>query len=381
MKPADGYRLNIRRIQDFTRVTQGFRTDAVRLLARRYGREVAAQSVLMYDLSRIGVGEDYGSEVIRKACEVVKGRHPAGRGGVPHADLNCIVNYFLLENAVLAVFRHGAGAYRKAFEARREVARWAWSADGKRPQGISEKSWRERELAWKEALKQPGLAPGLSFRLIETTLPPIGWANIRRYIPSAEERVKAVLSAGNGSESELRAAMANVVARNLTKEILLGTEPVAPSTTKRQSPTKPVLKKTAAVKKKPLAEPEKAAQIDHADVIKSSDGRICLAVPSVGLSEEDRVYIKITDGVLSVDQNAVSFGTVSRIPRVALDLVSGAKTVTIVEVARSGGRRLLRAKHVAMVRDMRIAGQAIEVLGAYKTKGIETREIEEWEAR
>ncbi|MTH95981.1 hypothetical protein [Roseibium sp. RKSG952] len=381
MKPADGYRLNIRRIQDFTRVTQGFRTDAMRLLARRYGREVAAQAVLMYDLSRIGIGEDHGSEVIRKACEVVKRKYPDGRGGVPHADLNCIVNYFLLDDAVLAIFRHGAGAYRKAFEARREVARWAWSADGKRPQGISRKSWQERELTWKEALKQPGLAPGLSFRLIETTLPSIGWANIRRYIPSAEDRVKAILFAGNGYEAELRAAMMNVVTRKLTKETLLGTEPPDSVTTRRQSPVKPVPKKTAAAKKEPLGDPEKAAQIDHADVIKSSDGRIFLAVPYVGLSEEDRIYIKITDGVLSVDQNAVSFGTVSRIPRVALDLVSGAKTVTIVEVARSGGKRLLRAKHVAMVRDMRIAGQALEVLGAYKTNGIETREIEEWEAR
>lgn len=379
MKPADGYRLNIRRMQDFTRVTQGFRSDAMRLLARRYGREVAVQAVLMHDLSRIGLGEDHGADIIRKACEIVRGKHPSGRGGVPHADMNCIVNYFLLENAVLAIFRHGAGAYRKAFEARREVSRWAWSADGKRPQGISEKSWRERELFWKEALKQPGLAPGLSFRLIETTLPIMGWANIRRYVPTVEDRVKAVLTAGDGKEADLRKAMTNVVARKLTKEVLLGAEPLSP--VKRPVTQKPERKKTDEKKAPPSGEPEKAAQIDHADVIKASDGRIFLAVPYVGLNEDDRVFIKITDGVLSVDQNGVSFGTVSRIPRVALDLVSGTKTVTIVEVARLGGKRLLRAKHVAMVRDMRIAGQTIEVLGAYKTKGIETREIEEWEAR
>lgn len=383
MKSADGYRLNIRRIQDFARVTEGFKADALRILARRYGKEVAARAVLLHDLHAVGVGDNHASSVIRVACEDIRKRYPAGPNGLPHAELNCLINYIFFESAVLAVYRHGAGVYRKSFESRREVIRWAWSAGVEKPSSLSVKNWKERERVWTEVLKQPALAPGLSFRLVDTTLPTIGWGAIRRYIPSNEDRVVSLLKTADGGQKELRAALAPVLARGMTKEVLLGIP--------RKPSVKPKVEKTRKVTARPKKsasngngnpdEFEKADQIDHADVIKASDGRIFLAVPYVGLDKEARVFIKVSDGVMSIDQNSISYGYVSKIPRPALDILAGTKTVTVVEVGKSGGKKLLRAKHVAIVRNIRFTAQPIEVPSAYRTKGINSGEIEEWEAR
>lgn len=409
MDSARGYRLKASSLVDLSRILEDFRADALRLLARRYGSLVAATATEMLDLASVGLEEIEG-DILANAGALVRGRLSPSPEGIPYAELNCVVSLHFVSDAVLASFVHGRKEYRHAWESMRDVVRWGWASSIERPRGISEQNWELRGRYWQEALKRKGLGE-TRFLLVDGNLPAISWGGIRRHLPSFEERVALALSRvqasgrmtaeERGDEEALRSRVAEALEKELTKETFV--LHAAPATAKRpaapapeSAPQKPKseaaerirqeaknarqerARKARAIKK----ENDKATSIDHADVIVSSDGRTFLAAPYVGLDTDSRVFVQVGDKHVAVSQGGVQFGYVTDVPKTAIDALRMCKTVILVEVSKSNGQRLLRAKHVAIVSDISLSDNLNMSLGAFKksrdARG--EREIREWES-
>jgi len=383
MSSADGYRLKVKEVRDLSQVMTGFRSDALRLLARSYGRVVAGEAVRRLDLHVLGKPDPTsGDNPLADANEAVRRFYEQDPGAM--ASLNCEIVLHLVGDAVLALFVSGNDEYRKAWDTRRDVFRWGWAEDVERPKGLSERNWKVREICWRNALAKPGLGSGLRFSLIDGELPQIGWGGVRRHLPTMDDRVRSILPAVMASTgksvtgvtpdalADIRRKLALRLPREITRE-LLASYPASGKAPKRAAPRPSQVAEASA----------RTAQVDHADVVQSSDGRVFVAVPYVGLDTEDRVFVQVADSHVAITQNATQFGYVANVPRMATDLLRECKSVTLVEVERKDGRRLLRAKHVAIVKDISLVDNVSRTLGRWRTKGLARKsddgEIRRWE--
>lgn len=396
MEPASGYRLKASSVAEVSRLIDDFRADAVRLLARGYGRLVAQAAVSAHDLACAGLRER-PSDPFGDACRAVRDANPAGGAGLAAPDLNCVLSIHFVHDAVLARFLHGAPQYRKAWEGMRGVVAWGW-AEGPRPDGVSERGWESRGRYWKAAAPKAGLG-SLRFTLIEGQLPAIGWAGVRRYVPSYEARISAAAAAIEAAQAcgagQARLRAEKALVRDLVKESFFARPspaPVAAAKAEQAAETgaQRIRSQAAAARRtqkapKPSREADgsgKAVEIDHADVVVASDGRTFVAVPYVGLDTETRVFLQVGDGYLSVSQGGVQYGHVTDVPRSAVDALRLCRTVTMVEVDGKGGGRLLRARHIAIVSDIGLTEGIKVPLGAFKRNkgGRGAEEIVKWES-
>jgi len=383
MSSADGYRLKVKEVRDLSQVMAGFRSDALRLLARSYGRVVAGEATRRLDLHILGKPDPTsGDNPLADANAAVRRSYEQDSEAM--ASLDCEIVLHLVGDVVLARFVGGNDEYRKAWDTRRDVFRWGWGEDIERPKGLSERNWKVREICWRNALAKTGPGAGLRFSLIDGELPQIGWGGVRRHLPTMEDRVRSILPAiiaptGKSATdmapealTDIRRKLALRLPREITRE-LLAAYPASGKAPRRTAP-RPA---------RPAEVSARTAQIDHADVVQSSDGRVFVAVPYVGLDTEDRVFVQVADSHVAITQNATQFGYVANVPRVATDLLRECKSVTLVEVERKDGRRLLRAKHVAIVKDISLVDNVSRTLGRWRTKGLARKsddgEIRRWE--
>jgi len=363
-------------------VLESFRSDATKLLAREFGKLIAAEAVRRLDLVAVGLEiSDRKMNPIQDAYDRVSKTLLDGDG---FSQIDCKISFYFVNDAVLATFDRGNDFYRKIWENRKEVFRWGWSDSQARPRGLSEQRWKTREIYWRAATTRPGIGAGLHFSLIDGKPPQLGWNGIRRFIPSLEQRVAAILpevqrksDGGRPKENlaEMRRKIATSIIRDLGKSHLFSYEPPARPSQKIRSITSQTRENTAV----------QQTVIEHADVVKSSDGRIFVAVPYVGLDTEDRVFLQVADNEIVITQNAKEYGHVGNVSRSAVDLLRECKTVTMVEVENSGGNRLLRAKHVAIVKDISLTENVSRLFGQWRQgKGKQSRsdgEIKLWDSQ
>jgi hypothetical protein len=119
--------------------------------------------------------------------------------------------------------------------------------------------------------------------------------------------------------------------------------------------------------------------IDHADVVLGNDGRTFVAVPHVGMAADTRVFIQLSGNSVNISQGGILFGNVTNVPRAAIDHLRMCDTVTLVEIEQSAGRRLLRAKHIAIVKDITMFDNAMRPLvGIVRTGRRGSQEAKEW---
>ena len=435
MDPAKGYRLRVSGVADLSKVLDGFRGDATRLLARRYGTLVAREAAWALDRWKLGLSGSHDDFVAAASASVRK--RQVGEGPLPFPDLNCAVSLHFVNDAVLAGFVHGDDGYRKAWEGLREVVPWGWSESAARPKGVSEGAWEARGRIWQAALSGPPFGRGLRFTLVEASLPDLGWGAVRRHLPTWEERVAraAALLAGKGVDAAAARRQAEeTLTREVDRETLVpgpsrptarpprkpAPQPAAvargavqpgsgpslelagdqPAAARRTSPAtledattaaerirreaRTARKSRAAAPRQEPSEPERAASIDHADVVVGSDGRVFVAAPYVGLDPENRVFLQVGEAYVAVSQGGMQYGHVTGVPRTAIDLLRTCKTVVLVEVARrEDGGRLLRARHVAIVSDIGLSDSLSISLGGFRrpANARGEKEIREWESR
>lgn len=393
MDAIRGYRLKTATISELSALIDGFRREAMKVLARDYARLVARKAVTELDMALAGAGRRR-QDLIGWASGEIAAQLAQKEFVVGGRDLNCRIQFDIVREAVLARFLSGNAEYLRIWEGRKDVVRWHWEP-GQRPQGVSEANWETRRRLWTEATRKPSIGAGLKFILIDEPLPALGWNGIRRHVPDYESRVAACvdrIAQGKGGAGGMKKGDLDKLRQQVRASI-----PERPAKDHFSDRGAPAVQaraqaavKVAAVKPVVAANvpspsmpspPARRSIIDHADVVVSGDGRTFVAVPYVGLAQEARVFVQVSERHVSISQGGVQFGTVTNVPRAAVDHLRMCDTVTLVEVEQENGRRLLRARHVAIVKDISMFETAMRPLVGFvrsKAPGRGSEEIMEW---
>ncbi|NTF17495.1 hypothetical protein G6L37_03715 [Agrobacterium rubi] len=385
MDEMKGYRLKVGAISDLSRLMDSYRREIMKILARDYARLVARRAVTDLDLVRLGIIKSHPDIIGRASSEtsrmmndkdyVINGR-----------DLNCKIQLYLVENAVLARFLSGNAEYLRLWENRKDVIRWNWSPEG-RPSGVTERDWGVRQKIWEAATRKPTLGSGVKFVLVDEALPILGWNGIHRYTPEYDARVLLCLDRLAKSHGQTVATMKKSELEKLRHRVKAtiierpAKENFAdPTAMGGGVPAKPTVKVSVTKPAETRSASAKLAMIDHADVVLGNDGRTFVAVPHVGMAADTRVFLQLSGSSVTISQAGILFGTVTNVPRAAIDHLRMCDTVTLVEIEQTNGRRLLRAKHVAIVKDITMFGNAMRPLvGIVRTSSRQgSEETKEW---
>jgi hypothetical protein len=360
-----GYRLRVSGLGELTKLLGVYRTHALRIMAGSYAEQIAKTSVTTLDAAAVGLVQHKG-DLLEKARDSVAAAHDRVTDGVYARNLNCLIEFHFVGPAILAVMTHGSERFRRPWEARREVVKWGWSSDMARPTHIGEEAWADRGRFWSEAAKTSGAGFGMfRFLLLEEKLPVLGWNAVGRSIPDFEWRVEQCVRkltvAGNIDpatiserdrkrfEDRVRSAIRpQLDEAAFNKQVLSGKPKEKPA----DAPASTVAPPPAPKKAAPPKREQVASSIDHADIVVASDGRAFMAVPYVGFRQEDRVFIQVGSRDITFMQNGIQYGSVANIPAASRDYLRGLTSITVVEIVESDGKRLLRAKHTAMVSDI-----------------------------
>jgi hypothetical protein len=360
-----GYRLRVEGLDGLSKLMGSYRIHALRILAGVCADQIARGAVTSLDASVVGLVQNRG-DLIDAAIENMRLANDRIVDGVYAPLLNSRIEFHFVGNAILADMVHGHDRYRKPWEARREVVRWGWS-DTEKPTHISEAAWRDRQKYW-NAVANPSTSGfgTFAFQLLEDRLPEIGWAAASKRIPPFEWRVEQCVRRLAAAEKldvanippRDRARFEGRVKASISPEVDASSFSIKPrikppSAVVRQQGTTP----TVARKQAPpsgVRREELASIVDHADIVVASDGRAFLAVPHVGFRPEDRVFIQVGSKDITFSQSGIQYGTVKNVPASSRDYLRGLTSIIVVEVREEGGKRLLRAKHTAMVTDISI---------------------------
>lgn len=381
-----GYRLRVSGLDELAKLVGAYRAHALKIMAAAYADQIARTAVKALDARAVGVVQN-GGDILGHARESVRSLHDKVTDGLYASALNCRIDFHFVGNAVLAVFAHGADRYLRPWEARRDVVKWGWSPSAPRPAHVGEKAWKDREKYWNAALGSPTAGFGnTSFRLIEDKLPTLGWAAIQRRIPPMEWRVEQCVKRLAASEkidpasipgrerSRLEARVRSAIQEtvNETSFSAVQTQKKSRPTPVERSKPPPNIPYVKAAPEKSSQNEELSATVDHADIVVAGDGRAFMAVPHVGFRAEDRVFIQVGSRDITFSQNGIQYGTVTNIPASARDYLRSLTSITLVEVREINGKRLLRAKHTAMVSDISIGEGLRRPLQTFKRRARET---------
>jgi hypothetical protein len=334
-------------------------------MAAAYAEQIARTAVTTLDAAAVGLVQHKG-DLLAQARDSVAAAHDRLTDGVYARSLNCLIEFHFVGPAILADMSHGGERFRRPWEARREVVKWGWSKEMARPTHIGEDAWKDRARFWSEAGKTSAAGFGMfRFILLEEKLPVLGWSAVGRCIPEFDWRVEqcvrklavaggldpAVLPERDRKRFDERARSA---IRQQIDEAAFSRSVIGGKPKEKQAAPPKVVVETPEESRRPA--PQKREQvasiIDHADIVVASDGRAFMAVPYVGFRQEDRVFIQVGSRDITFMQNGIQYGSVANIPAASRDYLRGLTSITVVEIVESDGKRLLRAKHTAMVSDI-----------------------------
>lgn len=343
MQSRDGFSIEIAGPAGFAEFLGVLRRDAMRVFARLYGAVLADQVARRVDGHRSGLLPGApGASPLRDALDEVRRQHAGAAEGSPLQALDLRLRLLPVAAGFVLAYENGHPAYREALlaiEGMRDIGI---------PHGEDPGAVDPRAAAWEEALSGPPMGRGLVFRLVETALPSVRHGALRRSFPSHEARClrtaqSIVLERGANGDGAREAIDREVrrLVRLLPREI--SEQDAAAYPTARKPAPRPAVPEARL-----LSGP---ALIDHADVMESADGRVFVAVNEAGLDPDERVHVQIVDRYVSFVQGTMHFGGVPDVPYAAVELLRRTREVFVVEVRRSGGRREVKARHEALVRD------------------------------
>ena len=378
-----GYRLRVSGLGELTKLLGAYRTHALRIMAASYAEQIAKTAVTALDASCVGLVQNKGDLLIHAKASVAAA-HDRITDGIYARGLNCHVEFHFVGPAILAVMTHGAERFRRPWEARREVVKWGWSATSQKPSHVGDAAWQDRARFWIEAGKTSAAGFGMfRFTLLEEKLPILGWNAIGRCVPDMEWRVEQCvrklavaggLDPANLSERDrkrfeerAKSALRLQIDENSFAKTAISAKPKGKTVQPEVSapPPKEVCKPT------PKRE-QMASSVDHADIVVAADGRAFMAVPYVGFRAEDRVFIQVGSKDITFMQNGIQYGSVANIPAASRDYLRGLTSITVVEIIESNGKRLLRAKHTAMVSDISLGEGLRRPLQTFRRRSRDT---------
>lgn len=374
MRTICGYRLSDDQIPALGEFVDRFRADALRILSRNYSIAVADEAVRRIDFHRSSISpRDSDASPIREATALVRDLAVDNESDL---DLDCRVVVHFVDGHVLLRLADGIGPYRQILEAQPGITPYHL---GPQPDPITPE-WAEREARWDAAFPTPRLGVGLSFQLIDGTLPAPRWTSVKRAVPAYDKRIKRTTRAwlwnassfkatndlasfrswlatpkGKASYQETQRLIERLLITDFERDDLVQYGDI-PDT--RRSKPRPFNGAQATGSPGP---------IDHADIMESSDGRVFVAVMDANLSPEDRLFLQVAEQTLSFVQAGKDYGQIAGVPNAAIDLLRGTKEVTVVEIRRVGGRKELKAKHVALIRDASPADDLSAVMNRWRS--------------
>ncbi|MDW9478812.1 hypothetical protein GOB57_08865 [Sinorhizobium meliloti] len=380
-----GYRLRVSGLGELTKLLGAYRTHALRIMAASYAEQIARTAVSALDASCVGLAQNKG-DLLLHARDSVAAAHDKVTDGIYARGLNCHIEFHFVGPAILAVMTHGAERFRRPWESRREVVKWGWSAKAQKPGHIGDEAWRDRARFWAEAGKTSAAGFGVfRFILLEEKLPVLGWNAVGRCIPEMEWRVEQCirklavaggLDPSNLSEKDrrkfeerVRSAISPKIDEASFSKGMVAAKPTPGSQV--QTPPKSH-EKPAKEARKPPRPQQMASIVDHADIVVAGDGRAFMAVPYVGFRAEDRVFIQVGSKDITFMQNGIQYGSVANIPAASRDYLRGLTSITVVEIIESDGKRLLRAKHTAMVSDISLGEGLRRPLQTFRRRSRDT---------
>lgn len=395
MKTKRGFRIRVSTLAELSRFMDDFRSDATRILAKKWMRDVAKNAVQNCDLAHLGI-QTKSKDFISDAC--VRLNNQFADINFRQHNYNCHLEYYLLNGGVFAIFEHGDKAYQEVWSRQKRVEFWGWSQDMSQPKNLPDDIWALRKETWNRIASKSKFGLNLTFSLFEPPLPKLSWKSIADQIPTIEERALNCLPAllaedGQSLEQtseferqKLIEQIKRTIPRQISSEIMKG-EPLKRAEIKTQAIAEPTTEKNVQETKKEKTDVVKTgkvdAYIDHADVILASDGRTFIAVPSVGLAVDTRIFVQVTSKDVSFNQSGVNFGTVSGIPQAARDHLKACREAILVEVEKDQAGRLLRAKFIAIVTDITFSEHSNHSLIGFKrpSRTTQAKEIEEWDKK
>jgi hypothetical protein len=394
MKTIRGFRLKLATLADLSGFMDDFRADATRVLAAKWTADVSREAAFTADLASLGI-KPRSRDYIKDACR--KLNDDLASADFRHHSYNCRIDFMFMSGAVLAIFDHGDAAYQTAWKRKRVVEFWGWSEEMKRPENISEQNWEMRGKVWRTLGKRSKFGRAITLSILEPPLPYLSWKTVSAHIPTIDMRIENCVSALLAEDrktrtdtsadeiSRLREYASRTLAKEVSKEMMVGqlaVQPAMPSGREVKSPI--TARKTDKKETEEPGEPAaKATHIDHADVILAHDGRTFIAVPSVGLAVDARIFVQVGSREISFKQSGVNYGTVAGVPPAARDHLKSCREAVLVEVEKDAQGRLLRAKFIAIVSDISFSEFQRQSLTSFNrpSKSLAARELEEWDKK
>ena len=391
MKTIRGFRLKLATLADLSGFMDDFRSDATRVLATKWTSDVAREAAFTADLANLGI-KPKSKDYIKDACR--KLNDDLASADFRHHSYNCRIDFMFMSGAVLAIFDHGDAAFQAAWKRKRVVEFWGWSEEMKRPENISEQNWEMRGKVWRTLGKRSKFGRAITLSLLEPPLPVLSWKTVSGHIPTIDMRIEncvsALLAEDRKTRTEtaqeeinrLREYASRTLVKEISKEMMAGQAPAMPSVSGREVKSPITAKKPEKKKAEEPGEPAtKATHIDHADVILAQDGRTFIAVPSVGLAVDARIFVQVGSREISFKQSGVNYGTVAGVPPAARDHLKSCREAVLVEVEKDAEGRLLRAKFIAIVSDISFSEFQRQSLTSFNrpSKTLAARELEEWD--
>ena len=366
MVVSRGYRIVLDGAGSLGDLVSSLRSGSMRTFSRRYGIVLADELARRIDMNRAGLaGAEAGASPIRESLEVVRAAFdaPGRRTGALSLDLK--VRIHLVEGSALLEVEDGHDDYLRVVADLPGVKGFSLPTSGRGE--VPAREWAERERLWELAKSGPPLGSGLVFRMVEGQLPSLRFAAVKRHFPSFESRVRrtaraavyraqfgGVAPADQEAVKEFRRHLETAAGKVAFERESRRLGRILPRSIEKEDATSfgKVAKggepRVATVSAK---EQETPAQIDHADVLESADGRIFVAVMDAGLAPDERLHIQVVDRHLAFVQGGVHYGSVSNAPHAAVDLLRESREAIVVELRRGSGRKEIKARHVALVRD------------------------------
>lgn len=367
MNVPRGYRIRLEGPGSLGDFTSSLRSASLRVFARRYGTALADEVAKRVDLNRAGVeAREPEASPLRESVEQMRAVFAGGGRTAAALGVDLRLRFHLVGAEALIRVEEAHPDFVAEMEALPGLLD-ASLPSGIAPEGVPAAEWEERRALWEAALSGPPLASGLAFRLVEGDLPSLRYAALRRHFPQHDLRcrrtARALLFHKRTGEAVPRdAAQARDFRRYLETgkgQALLEQEvrslsrllpdPIDQPSVLRYAPAA-AAPKPALVPSLPTP-PCAPAPIDHADVIESGDGRIFVAVMDAGLATDERIHIQVVERHVAFVQNGIHFGGIPDVPHKAVDLLRESREAIVVELSREPGRREIKARHVALVRD------------------------------
>lgn len=366
---------------DLSRAVAALRQEVSRAGVAMLATAAADLAMRLVDLHHAGIVErDRDGSPLADAMRDLQGRRASERARHRYdATLDVALTLTAVANRILVAPACMPSSLALAFDKRDDLMQATWWP-GERPREVGEREWRARGQIWTAYDALPRLGRDLVLDLFGDKLPNPTVKSVARRLPSlavrAERTALAKLAAQRFGRPEPPGAQGAVLADWLATAEGRARYQEAKrdlAALLQDKPGEATLGRYGERRSKRTPRQTGPVAIDHADIMRTHDGRTFMAVMDAGLAPSARVFVQVGDNFITVVQNGIVKGQIDRIPAFAMDVLRGFTDLILVELRWEGDRRVPKAQHRAMVQDLGARGVLENSMTRWSTNRRTTR--------